>query len=62
VLRVFDEECVVSAVNALAEDFRKGFIFPNLKRLTVKQYPKNTEAALKSAGFMAQMLDFVLYK
>jgi ATP-dependent Lhr-like helicase len=62
VLRVFDEEFTESAVNALAEDFKKGFIFPNLKRLTVKQYPKNAEAALKSAGFMAQMLDFVLYK
>jgi len=62
VLRVFDDEFIEEAVNAFAEDFKKGLIFPNLKRLIIKQYPKEAEAALKSAGFTGQMLDFALYK
>ncbi|MDR2560115.1 MAG: DEAD/DEAH box helicase [Oscillospiraceae bacterium] len=62
VLRVFEPEFAAEAVAAFAGDFKKGFIFPNLKRLIIKQYPKEAESALKSAGFMSQMLDFALYK
>jgi ATP-dependent Lhr-like helicase len=62
VLRVFEPELTAEIVSALAEDFRKGTIFPNLKRLIIKQYPKEAEAALKSAGFSGQMLEFVLYR
>ncbi|MCL2637277.1 MAG: DEAD/DEAH box helicase [Oscillospiraceae bacterium] len=62
VLRVFDEKLTAEVITAFAEDFNKGFIFPNFKRLVIKQYPKEAETALKSAGFSGQMLDFVLYK
>ncbi|MDR2532725.1 MAG: DEAD/DEAH box helicase [Oscillospiraceae bacterium] len=63
VLRIFNnDECIKDAVAALAADFKKGFIFPNLKRLIIKQYPKEAEDALTSAGFSRQMLDFALYK
>jgi ATP-dependent Lhr-like helicase len=62
ILRVFEPELTAEIVSVLAEDFKKGLIFPNLKRLIIKQYPKEAEAALKSAGFSGQMLEFVLYR
>jgi ATP-dependent Lhr-like helicase len=62
VLRIFDEECTADVVAAFAADFKRGFIFPSLKRLIIKQYPKNAETPLKEAGFSPQMLDFALYK
>ena len=64
-LRIFDDRHIENIVTAFAENFKKGVIFPNLKRLTVKEYPKKSgriESSLKSAGFSNQMLDFVLYK
>ena len=62
VLRIFDDESTENAVKALTENYKKGFIFPNLKRLIIKEYPKEAEAALKSTGFMQQMMEWVVYK
>ncbi|MCL2019735.1 MAG: DEAD/DEAH box helicase [Oscillospiraceae bacterium] len=62
VLRILDEKYTEEATAAFSEDFKKGFIFPNLKKLTVKEYPKEAESALKKAGFGGHMLDFVLYR
>jgi ATP-dependent Lhr-like helicase len=62
VLRIFEPELTAEIVAALAEDFKKGAIFPNLNRLIIKQYPSNAAPALKAAGFLSQMLDFALFK
>jgi ATP-dependent Lhr-like helicase len=62
VLQIFEQEAAEKIIAALADSFKKGFIFPTLKRLIIKQYPKEADAALKNAGFSQQMLDFVLYK
>ncbi|MCL2697956.1 MAG: DEAD/DEAH box helicase [Oscillospiraceae bacterium] len=62
ILRIFEPEHTVKVIMAFAEDFKKGFIFPHLKRLIIKQYPKEAGSALGSAGFSQQMLDFALYK
>ncbi len=36
-------------------------IFTDKKRLTVKQFPPEAEAALQSAGFKRVMMDYVAY-
>ncbi|MCL2108844.1 MAG: DEAD/DEAH box helicase [Oscillospiraceae bacterium] len=62
VLRVFDEELTEKAVFAFAECYKKGLILPNLKRLVVKEYPREAEGALKGAGFMRLMLEWGLFR
>jgi ATP-dependent Lhr-like helicase len=62
VLQIFETEHTDKIISELSESYKKGFIYPQSKRLIIKQYPKEAESALKSAGFSQQMLDFVLYK
>jgi ATP-dependent Lhr-like helicase len=61
-LRVFDEDALPDALRAFARAFTLGAIFPKSARVTVKQYPATAETALRSAGFMPQMGDFVLFR
>jgi ATP-dependent Lhr-like helicase len=62
ILRIFDDDCTEEVIKIFAEGFKKGHIFPNLKRLLIKEYPQDSEIAFKNAGFTRQMLDFALYK
>lgn len=50
------------ALNAFAEEFRGGRIFPGKKRISVKEYPASAAEALAGAGFMHEMQDYVLYR
>ncbi|MCL2512631.1 MAG: DEAD/DEAH box helicase [Oscillospiraceae bacterium] len=61
-LRVFDFESLPEALNIFAENFKKRRIFPFLKKLSVKKYPKEAAKALKGAGFIPVMMDFELYR
>lgn len=61
-LRVFDWEYVKDALSAFALYFQQGRIFPGRSRITVKEYPKEAEQALVSAGFSRQMLDYELLR
>jgi ATP-dependent helicase Lhr and Lhr-like helicase len=45
-----------------AMDYSARRIFPALRRITVKQYPREAGEALKSAGFTSEMQDYVLYR
>ena len=45
-----------------AEEFKRGNIFPAVKRIVVKEYPDMAADVLKHAGFMKEMQDWVLYK
>ena len=37
-------------------------LFPELKRLIVREYPEGTGELLKKAGFSREMNDYVLYR
>jgi len=61
-LRVFnaEPELVDSALRRFVSDFTARRVYPAAKRITVKNYPPNAEAALAAAGFARVMDDFVL--
>lgn len=62
VLRVYEPENLNEILEEFVRDFRQGALFPELKRLTVKEYPPEAGEALAGAGFMREMKDFVLYR
>ena len=61
-LRVFEETLTNPCVEAFAAAYQKGKIFPGLKRIVVKEYPKIAADALAEAGFHREMQDYVLYR
>jgi ATP-dependent Lhr-like helicase len=61
-LRVFDGAVFPEAADAFARGFSQGRIFPNLSRITVKEYPEYSDEALEKAGFVKVMGDYVLYR
>ncbi|MDE5697923.1 MAG: DEAD/DEAH box helicase [Lachnospiraceae bacterium] len=61
-LRVFEEEHLEECLLMFAQAYRKGKIFPNLKRIVVKNYPDCAGEALTRAGFFTEMQDYVLYR
>lgn len=60
--KVFDETLMTEALTTFIQAFKRKQFFPELKRLIVKDYPKNAVDALMAAGFMKEMNDYVLYK
>lgn len=52
------EKCFI----IFAEEFKRGNLFPAVKRIVVKEYTDAAEEALRYAGFMKEMQDYVLYK
>lgn len=62
VLRVFDEESLEPVLAEFVKAFKAGMAFPGRNRLIVKEYPASAQEALKQAGFMKEMQDYVLYK
>lgn len=52
------EECL----RLFIEEFKRGSIFPAVKRIVVKEYPDMAAEAFVQAGFMKEMQDYVLYR
>lgn len=61
-LKVFDEGQADAAIGAFARDFQKKRLFPAMKRLLVKEYPKDMAESFQKNGFIKEMQDFVLYR
>ena len=61
-LRVFDEALLEACLQMFAQEYRKGRIFPKLKRIVVKKYPECAKEPLTRAGFFREMQDYVLYR
>lgn len=55
-------EAVAECVRLFAEGFKRGSLFPAVKRIVVKEYPDTAGTALEQAGFMREMQDYVLYR
>jgi len=50
------------ACKALADAFRAGRIYPHLRFMCIKAYPREAGKWLEEAGFIREMLDYVLTK
>lgn len=62
VFKFFGEEGAKECLEAFAKDFQKKRLFSHIKRLIVKEYPKELGDALKAGGFQKEMQDYVLYR
>lgn len=61
VLRIFDDTALIEALTAFKAEYAAKRIFPDKKRITVKQYPPEALQPLETAGFTRVMMDFTLY-
>ena len=61
-LRVHEPEVTEEMLEEFVNNFRQSALFPEVKRLTVKEYPPEAGEALAKAGFIREMNDFVLYR
>ena len=62
VLRIFDESKMEVAVHSFVKGFVRHSLYPNEKRITIKEYPEAAGNLLSLAGFRKEMLDYVLYR
>ncbi len=66
VLRILEtdltEKTLEECFRLFAEEFKRGSIFPAVKRIVVKEYDDMVGEALGKAGFMKEMQDYVLYR
>ncbi len=62
VLRIFDEELAETCMREFADEFQRGKIFCERKRIVIKEYPKTADDILAKAGFRREMQDYVLYR
>ena len=62
VLRCFDESFLPEALQSFAKGFQRKTIYPNSKRIVVKEYPEMAIPHLSQAGFHKEMMDYVLYR
>lgn len=62
VLRVMGDTDAGAVLKEFVLAFREKALFPDKKRLTVKEYPAEMGNFLKKAGFSREMMDYVLYR
>ena len=62
VISFLTDEQALSALQEFVHDFKEKALFPDKRRLIIKEYPDNFGEILKSAGFMREMMDYVLYR
>ena len=61
-LRVFEEGYLEECIALFAEEYKKGKLFPALRRIVVKEYPSQAREALGRAGFFKEVQDYALYR
>lgn len=62
VLRLLENMEPSEALQKFVDAFREKTIFPEKKRLIVKEYPAHIGEALGKAGFIRELMDYVLYR
>ena len=62
VLRIFEEEGMEAVLSEFVRCFQRKLLFPDQKRLILKEYPEHAGELLKQAGFIREMQDYVLYR
>ena len=61
-LRCFDPESLPGALKAFARGFSDRRFYPQASRVAVRQYPPDAAKALQAAGFVRDVMDFVLFR
>ncbi len=61
-LRIFEEKQQEECLKLFVQEYKRGKIFPALKRVVVKEYPDTAGEALTNAGFLREIQDYVLYR
>lgn len=61
-LRIFETEGLEEILSQFAEEFKRGRVFPEKKRIVVKEYPAEAAKALGESGFLREMQDFCFYR
>ena len=61
-LRIFETEGLEEILSQFAEEFKRGRVFPEKKRIVVKEYPAEAAKALGNSGFSREMQDFCFYR
>ena len=61
-LRILDPSFLKEALYLFTEEYRQGRIFPDRKRIVVKEYPAEAADMLTESGFVKEMLDYTLYR
>ena len=62
VLRVLKDTDASAVLKEFVRAFREKGVFPDKKRLLIKEYPEEAGDFLKEAGFSREMMDYVLYR
>ena len=62
VLRIYDVNDMKEVMAEFVRAFKQGAIYPEQKRLVLKEYPAEAAEALQHAGYMREMKDYVVYK
>ncbi len=60
-LRVFDPAYMQESLQLFTENYRRGQIYADRKRIVVKEYPKEAAEVLSACGFVRESLDYTLY-
>ncbi|MCI8918845.1 MAG: DEAD/DEAH box helicase [Eubacterium sp.] len=61
-LRVFEEGMLAECLQNFAQEYKRGKLYPSLKRIVVREYPDHAAQALAGAGFIREMHDYALYR
>lgn len=57
-----DQADYTRPIQALAQAFQSGRLWPQRKRITVREYPQEAKDALKAAGFAQEIMDYTLWR
>lgn len=60
--RVFEREGLEEILLRFAEEFKRGRIFADRKRIVVKEYPEEAAEIFSKSGFIKEMQDYSLYR
>jgi hypothetical protein len=65
-LRIFGEDSedsdLTKPLKQFVRDYNSNAIYPDTRRITLRDYPTSATTALSAAGFAKQMSDYVLYR
>lgn len=62
ILRIFEPEHAEEALHAFTKEYKRHRIFASLNRIVIKDYPKEAAELLRSAGFIHELQDYVIYR
>ncbi|MCM1543238.1 MAG: DEAD/DEAH box helicase [Blautia sp.] len=62
IFRIFTEDGLEDILQQFTEEFKRGRIFADRKRIVVKEYPAEAAEAFGKSGFLREMQDYCLYK